>query len=423
MALLQPPSLSVMPVESGLGQVCAVHKQATTKSEECPDESAQKRRSARLSQQSTIVGDSIFRSKFRYLEILFDPAQWLMVSAPRLSRASAPEVDLATLAEPATVKTQSEQIESAVPAEIVVPSASTPVQIPRKRHKKSYSEHVGSVPRRRRGSEASTYRRSYIIESAHDLWTSVRGSTILAEGGGKTKEDRNEGHKPHKARRKPADAQQTKIDNTSSQMKDRLKEAVVRSGVCGRFIPRDILHEIVHQQSVEFELTRWQYLPRKYWQAWRRPTAVQIDERQGPDGVPTGKTYRLIFAILLFLHRPSKIWSFIENGISDTDLPLLKHPQVGKRFELRKQSDLNASLKCFKRWTFDEIGSFEEKQWMFLAPVFSLTPHQLLKPEHVLPFKSWSPIQGGGYGEVCKAEIHSGHHNFEATQVCLPLVG
>jgi hypothetical protein len=340
-----------------------------------------------------------------------------MFPAPGASRGSLRVFEVATLTESFTTKPGPESVTPPYQAE----SATTRTnleQTAQKRHKKSQSDYVGSVLRRRKDSEASTYRRSYIVESAHDFWASVHHSTILADGA-KTGNQNGDSSAPRKTRRKQEDTQQTNIDNASSHMKDRLKGAAVHSGMSGnrRFIPNGVLNEIVNQKSVEFELTRWQYLPRKYWQAWRRPTAVQIEQKRGVDGRPTGNTYQLIFAILLALHRPSKIWSFIENEVSDADLPLVKHSQGTKRFELRRKEDPVIPLKCFKRWSFDEIGSFAEQQWMFLAPSFERSsgceiPHVQLETEHIIPFRSWSPIQDGGYGEVYKAEIQSGHHSF-----------
>ncbi|KAH6629799.1 hypothetical protein C7974DRAFT_193152 [Boeremia exigua] len=395
MAQLQPSGLTRVFTESKIGG-------ATSNAE--PDtahgvaSSSARCVSVRISQHSTIAED---------------PAS----QTPRASRGSFPDVDIATLIEPDTTQPGPQSATPLYQAESAIPRTNFE-QIARRRHKKSQSDYVGSFLRRRKDSDASTYRRSYIVESAHDLWSSVRHSTIQVEEA-TTRNRHRDPSTPRKIRRKQKDKQQMNIDDASSHMKDRLKEAVVHSGMGGnrRFIPRSVLDRIIDQKSVEFELTRWQYLPRKYWQAWRRPTAVTIEPKLGVDGQPIGKTYQLIFAILLALHRPSKIWSFIENGVSDTDLPLVKHSQGTRRFELRRKQEPRAPLKCFKRWTFDEIGSFAEQQWVFLAPCFERAsgceiPHVRLETEHVLPFSLWSPIQDGGYGEVYKAEIPPGHHSF-----------
>lgn len=343
------------------------------------------------------------------------------ISVPRASRGFFDDNNVTTMTGSSTTNAGPESVTPPYQADTAVPQTSLK-QNAYKSHKKSQSDHVGSVLRQRKKSDASTYRRSYIVESAHDLFTSIRYSTILADG---TKIANRHGDSsiPQKTRRKQKATQQTNIDNTSSHMKDRLKEAAVYSGMGGnrRFIPKGALNAIVNQKSVEFELTRWRYLPRKYWQAWRLPTAVQIEPKLGVDGKPMD-TYQVIFAILLALHRPSKIWAFIEGGVSDADLPLVKHLQGTKRFELRKKEDQGIPLKCFKRWTFDEIGSFAEQQWVFLAPSFERSPaceipHVKLEAEHIPPFSSWTPIQNGGYGQVYKAEIQPGHHNLGACKV------
>lgn len=292
-------------------------------------------------------------------------------------------------------------------------------------HKKSQSEYVLSTLRKRKPSDANAHRRSYIVDSirtAENVFSAVRRSQIFLERGITNKEDNDKAPKQTEI---PSRTRPIHIDRRSNRLKDQLKGAAIRSSVCNKhFVPHNLLCEIITQTSVDNELARWEYLPRKIRHALRRPTDVPI-EASSDSGRNSNKTYRKIFAILLELHRPSLIWSFVEDGVCDQDLPLMKercNTGTQSRYELRRAKDRTSQLKCFKKWTFTATSEFEDRQWMFLAPsfdksIYSDDSHQKLETHHILPFTKQSKVRKGGYGKVYETEIHSGHHTFQNLKV------
>ena len=180
------------------------------------------------------------------------------------------------------------------------------------------------------------------------------------------------------------------------------------------------------QDSVDRELSRLGYLPTR---VLRRTFRLSVDVRiespfekgavryeqarlyYGDTKVPPHRAcYKHIFAILLFIGRPRKIWSFVDEQISDADLPLAPNEGILRlrRRCLRRSRDRNNFLVC---------------QWKVLAPFLrglddSMYSHLKEPKDRILPFTSWEDKGlGGGFGRVYKVKIHSAHHNFDRTKV------
>lgn len=229
------------------------------------------------------------------------------------------------------------------------------------------------------------------------------------------------------------------------RLEDRIKGAVEESIFSHQknfFLPQGQLLKFVTQGSVEGELSRWKHITVRKWKTYRVPSGVQIEAQTSPAGktparsqsesiLPQdwGKTYRNIFAILLLVNRPSSIWSFVEEGICDADLPLIKVPRAeGPQhlFDLRRRNDAELPLRCFKQWKDRAIVKFEERQWFILAPSFEKSdgkeiPHREFATEEILPFLSWKATsEEGGFGQVYEVNIHPDHHAFNKTEVRTP---
>jgi hypothetical protein len=140
--------------------------------------------------------------------------------------------------------------------------------------------------------------------------------------------------------------------------------------------------------------------------------------------------FRRIFVILVLIEKTPDIVKFLEEGVSDSDLPLNKverHREKGV-YDLRLSRDPSRRLKCFrKKWSQLHIRLFEEWQWTCLAPFFAKceykdVKHYRLQDEVILPFtydgrRDDADVHRmlefeGGFGKVFKAEIHADHHNF-----------
>jgi hypothetical protein len=140
------------------------------------------------------------------------------------------------------------------------------------------------------------------------------------------------------------------------------------------------------------------------------------------------RSFRNIFAILVMIGKPSTIRGFLEAGVNDADLPLVKHEHGQKRnfFELRRKGDKTQPLECFRGWKRLDIKNFEEWQWITLAPFFARgerkdVKHYQLPGQAPLPFtfdsRKHSEEVLGGFSRVFKTDIHPDHHDFHDPSV------
>jgi hypothetical protein len=219
-----------------------------------------------------------------------------------------------------------------------------------------------------------------------------------------------------------------------SRLDHQLRLALKRdSSTGGKFVPIGDLKRLVTQKSVEHELSRIVYLPTKLLQHnWRSPIDIRIELPPAYEGARHGQAtpviegnhtqsdmpcFRKIFAILLFMGRPRKIWSFVKERVSDADLPL----QDGI-FELRRRGKTQPPLKCLKKP--NDISQFLMYQWWVLAPFFcelesGIVSHYKVSENQVLPFICWGNTgRQGGSAEVHKASIHPDHHGFGKKKAC-----
>ncbi|SPQ24629.1 87674b28-6914-427c-8240-07f8f05b0d98 [Thermothielavioides terrestris] len=163
------------------------------------------------------------------------------------------------------------------------------------------------------------------------------------------------------------------------------------------------------------------------WPVYNRVGSTPTTPRF-PRHMRSDQRFQKIMAILLLIERPSRIRSFVEEGVCDADLPLVKVLTKRipfKRWELRRRKDRETHLRCFEKWRQVTLEKFEEHQWAVLAPFFArdLTaprkvPHYYLPDQVILPCLVWERQGEGGFGQVYKAEIHPDHHDFSqhATQ-------
>jgi hypothetical protein len=142
------------------------------------------------------------------------------------------------------------------------------------------------------------------------------------------------------------------------------------------------------------------------------------------DGLP-GRDMRRIFAILMLINKPGRIWALYNEGLRDNDLPLILASVPASRpgkpcgQRLARKGKDNEILGCFQTWKQETSKRFEEEQWCVLAPVFRFNPRnpkavkpQIFEPDQILPFIGWKRIADSGNCEVFKVGIHPQHHNF-----------
>ncbi|KAH6865218.1 kinase-like domain-containing protein [Alternaria rosae] len=297
-----------------------------------------------------------------------------------------------------------------------------------KRHRKVLSEGVllATTPRDPREEVTPRRTRSAVLHSPPDV----------AENGNTTREEREEATR-RVSHQRAEDLPLGGLVVDEDRLGDQLRIALIREPSTERkFLPKGKLDTLVTPESVERELSRVVYLPTRYLRRNRRLAIdIRIDLPAEDEGAQHGQasptspvataqpdkpSYQRIFAILLLMRRPRKIWSFVRERVCDADLPLVLQLQDDV-FRLRRCGEAQPVLKCLKR-SYD-VSQFLLYQWWVLAPFFrrpdgSIESHCKVSENHILPFTKWDNTgRKGGSGQVHKAEVHHDHHAFDNKEV------
>jgi len=198
------------------------------------------------------------------------------------------------------------------------------------------------------------------------------------------------------------------------------------------FIPKAKLRHVITVEAVTRELTRTATqstvrLSSEEIQSYARIVCTESeDERQ--KGTTKITTFRKIFALLVLIEAVSSIVDFVREGVTDQDLPLVKHDGTGELY--RKGGQICVPRGCFKEWSPLKLENFQRYQWWLLATYFSppdddgVVKNYKLQDQHILPFLtpgnalSQSIDKTGGYGKVIMVKIPSDHHNFSDKRLC-----
>ncbi|KAK4195607.1 hypothetical protein QBC40DRAFT_19175 [Triangularia verruculosa] len=228
-------------------------------------------------------------------------------------------------------------------------------------------------------------------------------------------------------------------ESTTTSLRCHLYKALIPSDsdvATHGFMPRSQLEELLKVDTVGHELlTSGRSVRRRVQMALTfrsrqtqvRMLAARICGSEDSDifdpATDRVMVFRKILAIILFCGHKNweeRVQSFIDDRISDADLPLLIHTP-SKRYELRSKLKPKTRLKCFKSWEIDDRKRFESWQWVVRSPYFGRDKNAPTKiPCYVLPNSTILPVlsservgRRGGSGEVKRVEIHSDHHGFQ----------
>ncbi|KAK8029777.1 hypothetical protein PG993_011068 [Apiospora rasikravindrae] len=203
------------------------------------------------------------------------------------------------------------------------------------------------------------------------------------------------------------------------------------------FIPKKQLEDIITEDSVFQELyphfSKRFYTDeiRKFASYICRDTCVLL-----ADGRFKLKSFKPIFALLAMFDRTSEILEFLEEDVSDLDLPLVKvnngrdgRYRIGRRTRSFKSGeDEGTPLRCFSKWNRINCETFlRYYQWMMLSPFFKESDyndiqHYELHNSHILPWTNESEDEykevNGGFATVFPVRIHEEHHNFADSEAC-----
>lgn len=193
------------------------------------------------------------------------------------------------------------------------------------------------------------------------------------------------------------------------------------------FLPKAQLDSLVNPESVSRELNKSLSQTLSTQQIKECADAVCTEtEVVLSNGKKVIKSFRKIFALLVLVEKSSSIHLFLQEDVSDLDLPL-ETLRNGGLIKLRRRNTSggpsNEVLHCFSSWSPVRRKEFEEYQWTMLAPFFSQSEynniaHYVLKDQHILPFvftpegEDENAEYQGGFGRVFMVRIHHEHHNF-----------
>ena len=134
---------------------------------------------------------------------------------------------------------------------------------------------------------------------------------------------------------------------------------------------------------------------------------------------------RKLFAILLVIDKGESIIAFLSDGVTDYDLPLVKHPTraANSCYTLRAKRRIDSPIQAIERWAWRSVRHFYREQWGLKAPAFDTTcEHYELEDDCVLPFIEDKEGNignlSGGYSDVWGVRIHPAHQKvFKSTNL------
>lgn len=163
------------------------------------------------------------------------------------------------------------------------------------------------------------------------------------------------------------------------------------------FLPISALESLVTEETIERELHRT--IPPSALERSNLPSKI-------------ARNCRKLFAILTYVKKAKLITVFLDEQMTDSDLPL-KVPLA-----VLRQENQGGLPKVFENWTWRDIHDFCHAQWAFLAPVFDkVHDHYELDNNVIFPFieDGESSLRQGGYSEVWRVRIHQAHQRLRNT--------
>lgn len=169
-----------------------------------------------------------------------------------------------------------------------------------------------------------------------------------------------------------------------------------------KYIPVDVVIKIITKDNIKAELGR---KPGNRITLWGCLADKVVK-----------KNAKRLFAILVYINQAWDVKELLNRGFTDEDLPLAQHEE-----ELRSTHDSTKIFNTAAFWEDRTVDDFLAKQWMVLAPVFSISgKHMILDPECPLPFSKLDEA-APGRSVVYQAKVDPSHQEgFEVSNNFLP---
>lgn len=211
-------------------------------------------------------------------------------------------------------------------------------------------------------------------------------------------------------------------ENPECILKNEILDSQIECPGFKYFVPIGELHKLVNESTI-----------RKALQTIY-PTLADRDQRRLQQYTATiSVRSKRLFAILVCGENAVRqsIWEFIEEGITDADLPLCRtQHETGYKTTLCRSGHRNCrgmnyqlcghEIEVTSRWRKDSLADLDRRQWFFQAPEFRTLhgeiPHLDLATNVVMPFteddeQKEGGLRAGGYSEVWAVRMHPDHHN------------
>lgn len=138
--------------------------------------------------------------------------------------------------------------------------------------------------------------------------------------------------------------------------------------------------------------------------------AIQEQCRVGVDSRYVENVHKLgrnLFAILGYIGKAPEICAFIDEGLTDADLPFVYQSATGI---LTRQN--GTEIRSSRDWQSATRFAFVRDQWHILTPIFSDKKHYQFHDNAILPFTHEELLSKGAYSEVFETSIHPAHHHW-----------
>jgi hypothetical protein len=207
--------------------------------------------------------------------------------------------------------------------------------------------------------------------------------------------------------------QRNPSSNGTVKLKTRLQNARVEceEGKYVSFVPESKKREIITPETVADEIRS--ALPQMDF-GWIQERAKQVMDNS-----------LNLFAILAYIGKAGDICSFLDEEVTDHDLPFERSNRSDKdRFHLCRSGQ--KEIRSLEQWDPKKLEKLGVNQWIMLAPIFAgqiPQKHRKLHMNTILPFIGFQRIgeegemnislTGGGYSTIFRAQIHPSHHHFQ----------
>lgn len=217
------------------------------------------------------------------------------------------------------------------------------------------------------------------------------------------------------------------------RMVDELADAMVMSWGRSFFVPLDALYRIITPDRVRAALSSIETISADVEDLSKQICGSTVPR---PSKRATVTVCRRIFAILIYIGKGHMIQDFVEQGLSDRDLPFQEADTADFQLQRNTRGGPAEILSLFNssNWRSIEKRLFYRNQWSFLAPYFRFSTDSQLQVLHyefddklVLPILPVGGIGGasvrsGPYATIEKVKIHPGHyiHPSVSTTISIP---